>query len=148
MRFNDKICLVTGAGSGIGHATALQFAAEGGRVVVADFSEPGGQETADLITQAGGIAIFSKTDVGIEAEVKSSVDMAIRKWGRIDVVINDAAVMTFDRLVDLPTEKWDQIMNINLRTVLAAAVCFRASSEASYINGTTLVADGGRLNIL
>ena len=243
MRFSDKVCLVTGAGSGIGRATALQLAAEGGQILVIDYSETGGQETVDLITKAGGKAVLSKTDVGIEAEVKASVDAAIQLWGRIDVVINDAAIMTFDRLVDLPTEKWDHVMNVNLRAIflytkfcvphmppgscfvdissvhahettpnvipyastkggmeafvrgasqeyaaegirfncvapgavdtpmlrnnpnikdgaekltgvigkpeeLAAAICFMASSEASYINGTTLVADGGRLDIL
>ena len=242
MRFTGKVCLVTGSGSGIGRATAQRFAAEEGQVVIIDRDEKGGQETVDLITKAGGTAVFSKCDVAFEDQIKASVDMALGKWNKIDVLVNNAAMMTFKRLVDLSTEEWDKVMTVNLRSVflfckysiphmnrgaivnissvhahettanvvpyasskgameafirgvsleypwpqlrincvapgavdtpmlwnnpniksgaekvagaigkpeeLAAAICFIASEEASYINGTTLVVDGGRLDIL
>lgn len=243
MRFTDKVCLITGAGSGIGRATAIQMAAEGGKIVVVGHAEENSNESVDMITKAGGEAIFVKTDVCDAAQVKASIDAAVQKWGKIDVVVNDAAIMTFDKIVDLPVEQWDKVMNTNMRAIflyakysiphmqpgssfinissvhahqttanvipyasskgameafvrgasqeyaeqkirfncvapgsvdtpmlwdnpnikngnekltgaigkpseLAMAICFMASAEASFINGTTLVADGGKLAIL
>jgi len=241
MRFSGKVCLVTGAGSGIGRATAERFALEGGQVMVIDRDDKGGQETVSNITNNNGTAIFSKCDVGNESEIKASVDRAIATWKKIDVLVNNAAMMTFKRIVDLEPEEWDMVMRVNLRSVflfckycipqmtngaivnissvhahettanvvpyasskgameafvrgvsleypgklrincvapgavdtpmlwnnpnvksgaevvsgaigkpveLAAAICFLASDEASFINGTTLVVDGGRLDIL
>lgn len=241
MRFTNKVCLVTGAGSGIGRAAAERFASEGGQVVVIDRDEKGGHETVDIITKNKGTAIFSKCDVSNEDEIKASVDLALSTWGKIDVLVNNAAMMTFKKIVDLTTEEWDMVMNVNLRSVflfckfciphmnngaivnissvhahettanvvpyasskgameafirgvsleypkqirincvapgavdtpmlwnnpnvksgaevvsgaigkpeeLAAAICFLAADEASFINGTTLVVDGGRLDIL
>lgn len=241
MRFTNKVCLVTGAGSGIGRAAAIRFASEEGLVVVIDRDDKGGLETVDMITKANGKGIFSKCDVGNEEEIKASVEMALSTWHRIDVLVNNAAMMTFKRIIDLSTDEWDMVMRVNLRSVflfckycipymnngaivnissvhahettanvvpyasskgameafirgvsleypnklrinciapgavdtpmlwnnpnvksgaevvsgaigkpeeLAAAICFMASDEASFINGTTLVVDGGRLDIL
>ena len=241
MRFTDKVCLVTGAGSGIGRATAIRFASEGGLVAVIDRDEKGGNETVDFITKSNGTAIFSKCDVGKEDEIKAAVDLTISKWNRVDVLVNNAAMMTFKKITDLSTEEWDMVMTVNLRSVfifcklcipymnngaivnissvhahettanvvpyasskgameafirgvsleypkqlrincvapgavdtpmlwnnpnvksgaevvsgaigkpeeLASAICFMASDEASFINGTTLIVDGGRLDIL
>ena len=72
MLFINKVCLVTGAGSGIGRATAERFASEGGKVVVIDRDEEGGKQTVDLIRKNKGEAIFSKCDVGNEEEIKAS----------------------------------------------------------------------------
>ena len=99
MRFTDKVCLVTGSGSGIGRAAAVRFAAEGGNVVVIDRDEKGGNETVDIITKANGSAIFSKCDVGIEDEIRASVDLALSKWNKIDVLVNNAAMMTFKKII-------------------------------------------------
>lgn len=242
MRFTGKVCIVTGAGSGIGRASALQFASEGGRVLVADRNEEGGNETVHQIQQQNGEAIFVKCDVGEEADIKTTVTTAVDKWGKIDVLVNNAAMMTFKKVVDLSADEWDMVMRVNIRSVflfskycvphmkygaivnissvhahetttnvipyasskgameafargmsqeyppsqvrvncvapgsvdtpmlwnnpnvksglekpngaigkpgeLAAAICFLASADASFINGTTLVVDGGRLDIL
>lgn len=114
MRFKDKVCLVTGGGSGIGRATCLRFASEGGAVVVADRDPAKGAETVRLIEAAGGKAAFQPVDIGIEAQIKAAVDATIRDHGRVDVLVNDAAMMTFTPIVDLATEDWDRVLNVNL----------------------------------
>jgi glucose 1-dehydrogenase len=243
MRFANKVCLVTGAGSGIGKAVASRLGQEGGKVEAIDLNEQRACQTAKEITDAHGEAIFSRCDVGNPADVRSAVQAAVDKWGEIDVVVNDAAMMTFQPVIDLPEEDWDKVLNVNLRSVflfckysvphmppggaivnissvhahettknvvpyasskggmeaftrgvsqelasrkvrincvapgaidtpmlwnnpniksgvekvegaigkpddIAAAVCFLASAEARFITGTTLVVDGGRLDIL
>ncbi len=243
MRFKDKVCLVTGGGSGIGQATCERFAREGGKVVVVDLKEEHGSKTLQAIQGAGGQAIFAKADVGNPNDIKASINAAMSKWGRLDVVVNDAAMMTFKAIVDLPDEDWDKVLGVNLRAVflyckysvphmrpgsaivnvssvhahettknvvpyasskggmeaftrgaseelapkkirincvapgavdtpmlwnnpnvksgvekvkgsigkpedIAAAICFLAADEARFITGTTLIADGGRLDIL
>lgn len=243
MRFKDKVCFVTGGGSGIGRATCERFAVEGGRVVVINRSEKSGKETVAAIEAAGGEAMFVSTDVSVPEQVERAVSVTIEKWGRIDVLVNNAAVMTFKPLVELSVEEWDGVLAVNLRGVflcvkyamphmkdggaivnvssvhahettpnvipystskagmeaftrglsrecaaahvrvnnvapgavdtpmlwnnpnvksgaekiegavgkpedIAAAILFLASGEARFINGTTLVADGGRLSIL
>ncbi len=243
MRFTDKICVVTGGGSGIGRAACERFAAEGGKVVVVDLSDVHGGETVAAITAAGGEAFFAKANVGESAEVRAAIDQTVARWGRIDVIVNDAAMMTFSPLLELPEPDWDRVMGVNLRSVflfckygvphmpegaaivnissvhahettknvvpyatskggmeaftrgfseeladrkirincvapgavdtpmlwnnpnvksgaekiegavgkpedLAAAICFLAAEEARFITGTTLVVDGGRLDIL
>jgi NAD(P)-dependent dehydrogenase (short-subunit alcohol dehydrogenase family) len=242
MRFKDKVCLVSGGGSGIGKATCLRLAREGGRVAVLDINDDG-NETVQEITKAGGEAIFVKTDVSNSSQVQAAVKAAVDKWGAVHVAVNDAAMMTFKPIVELPDEDWDKVLGVNLRSVflfckyavphmprggaivnissvhahettknvvpyasskggmeaftrgfseelagrkirincvapgavdtpmlwnnpnvksgaekiqgaigkpedIAAAVCFLASDEARFITGTTLVADGGRLDIL
>jgi NAD(P)-dependent dehydrogenase (short-subunit alcohol dehydrogenase family) len=243
MRFQDKVCLVTGAGSGIGKAVAKQLASEGGKVTIIDLNEQHGNQTVQEITSSKGQAIFAKCDVGNPNDIKAAVQAAVGKWGKIDVVVNDAAMMTFKPVVDLPESDWDHVLNVNLRSVflfckysvphmspgsaivnissvhahettknvvpyatskggmeaftrglseeigpkkirincvapgavdtpmlwnnpnvksgvekikgsigkpedIAAAVCFLAAPEARFITGTTLIADGGRLDIL
>ncbi len=243
MRFTDKVCLVTGGGSGIGKAACERFASEGGKVVVVDLKPEHGDQTVQAIEGAGGQAIFAKADVGNPNEIKASINAAVDKWGRIDVVVNDAAMMTFKPIVDLPDDDWGKVLGVNLRAVflyckysvphmkpgsaivnvssvhahettknvvpyasskggmeaftrgaseelaakkirincvapgavdtpmlwnnpnvksgvekvkgsigkpedIAAAICFLAADEARFITGTTLIADGGRLDIL
>lgn len=89
---DKKIGLVTGAGGGIGRAIALVMAREGAKVLVADYDADGGQGTVDLIRQAGGEALFAKTDVTDEAQVQSAVAQAVSAWGRLDVACNNAAL--------------------------------------------------------
>ena len=117
MRFTDKVCLVTGGGSGIGKATCERFAREGGKVIVVDLKEEHGNATVQAIAGAGGHAIFAKADVGNPNDIKASIDVAVSKWGRIDVVVNDAAMMTFKPIVDLPDEDWDKVLDVNLKAV-------------------------------
>jgi len=243
MRFKEKVCIVTGGGSGIGQATCQRFAAEGGRVLVVDLNPEHGTQAVQAITAKGGQAAFARCDVGNSADVQAAVKSAVDRWGRIDVLVNNAAMMTFLPVVDLPEADWDKVLAVNLKSVfmfckysiphmpqhsaivntssvhaheteagvgryaaskggmealvrvlalelekkkirincvapgavdtpmlwnnpnvksgkekiqgavgkpqdIAAAICFLASDEARFINGTTLVADGARLDIL
>src|SRR6478736_1286621 len=95
MRFKDKVALVTGGGSGIGQATCIRLAVEGARVLVVDLNSEPGHETVARIKQAGGEAAFAKADVGKIDEVRAAVDAAVQRWRRLDVLVNDAAMMTF-----------------------------------------------------
>ena len=117
MRFTDKVCLVTGGGSGIGRAAAQRLAAEGGRVVIADIDEAGGRETVGMIESAGGDALFVRADVGDGADVRAAVEQAVAWHGRLDVVVNDAGMMAFQPVIDLPEEDWDRVLRVNLRAV-------------------------------
>jgi glucose 1-dehydrogenase len=117
MRFEGKVCLVTGGGSGIGKAAAQRFAAEGGKVVIVDINEQHGNQAVQDIEKTGGDAIFAKANVGVSAEVQAAVQAGISKWGRLDVVVNDAAMMTFTPVVDLPEDDWDKVLGVNLRSV-------------------------------
>lgn len=117
MRFEGKVCIVTGGGSGIGKAACKRFATEGGKVVVVDLNERHGNETAEEITQSNGEAIFAKCDVGNPDDIKAAIRTAVEKWGKIDVLVNDAAMMTFQPIVDLPDDDFDKVINVNLRSV-------------------------------
>jgi NAD(P)-dependent dehydrogenase (short-subunit alcohol dehydrogenase family) len=117
MRFTEKVCVVTGGGSGIGKAACVQFAREGGKVMVVDLNEEHGSGTVQEITQAKGVAVFARCDVGNPSEVQAVVQTAAGKWGKIDVLVNDAAMMTFKPIADLPDEDFDKVLHVNLRSV-------------------------------
>jgi NAD(P)-dependent dehydrogenase (short-subunit alcohol dehydrogenase family) len=122
MRLNEKISIITGAGGGMGRVAALRFAAEGSSVVVAD-SQPGAaEETVRQIRAAGGEATAITVDVSVEADAKAMVDVAIEKFGRLDVLYNNAGIMpqADHSVVDTPVEIWDQIMAVNVRGVYLA----------------------------
>lgn len=243
MRFTDKVCLVTGGGSGIGRATCERFGREGARVVVVDRQPDPGRETVQQIILAGGQAVFAAADVGEVAQVRRSIDLAIHTYGRLDIIVNNAAMMTFQPILHVPDDDWDAVLRVNLKSVflyckygvphlrpgsaivnvssvharettknvvpyasskggleaftrgasqeladlqirincvapgavdtpmlwnnpniksgaekvtgavgqpadIAAAICFLAADEARFITGTTLVVDGGRLDVL
>lgn len=242
MRFSDKVVIITGAGSGIGRATAVKIASEGGQIIVADYSEKNGLETEQLINKNGGKAKFIRTDISKTDEIESLVKLTVKEFKKIDVVVNNAAVMTFAPILEIPISDWDRVMNTNLRSVflmtklalpymdkgafvnvssvhahettpnnspyasskggieaftramslevsstkvrfncvapgavntpmlwnnpnvksgkekitgrvaepdeIANAICFLASDEASFVNGTTLIVDAGRLDVL
>lgn len=115
MRFHDKICIVTGAGSGIGRATALRLASEGGRLLVVDLNPAGANETVQQIQAAGGTARVAIGNVGKPQDIEAAVKQAVDSWGSIHVVINNAAMMTFTSVVDTSLEDWDRLMAVNLR---------------------------------
>jgi len=119
MRLQDKVAIITGAGSGMGRVAAQMFAAEGAKVLVAEYDEKAGAETADLVRAAGGEATFVQTDVSSETDAAAMVAAAKDRYGRVDVLYNNAGVMPeLDHsVVDTDVATWDQVMAINVRGV-------------------------------
>lgn len=113
-----KVALVTGGGSGIGRASALTFAREGAKVVVADVAVEGGEETVRLIQQRGGEAIFVKADVARAAEVETLVARAVQTYGRLDCAHNNAGIEgAAATIVDYAEDAWERVIAINLKGV-------------------------------
>jgi NAD(P)-dependent dehydrogenase (short-subunit alcohol dehydrogenase family) len=119
MRLEGKVAVITGAGSGMGRVAAQMFASEGAKVVVAEFDEQGGTETERLVANAGGEATFIKTDVSREEDARAMVDHAVERFGRLDVLYNNAGIMpeTDHSVTDTEVAVWDQVMAVNLRGV-------------------------------
>ena len=114
----DKVALVTGGSSGIGRATALTFAREGAKVVVSDVAIEGGEETASLIREAGGEALFVSADVSQAAQVEALVAKTVETCGRLDAAHNNAGVEGSSMMTTDYTEAdWDQVIAINLTGV-------------------------------
>jgi 2-keto-3-deoxy-L-fuconate dehydrogenase len=118
MRLKDKVCAITGAGSGIGQAMALRFAQEGAKVLAADRDEAGLTATAELVGRAGGEVSTIGCDVTSAAEVERMVGAAVGRWGRLDVLCNNAGILGHDgEVVDVPEEIWDLTFAVNVRGV-------------------------------
>jgi len=113
-----KTALVTGAGSGIGRASARRFAEEGANVVVADVTEETGRETVELIEDAGGDATFVEVDVSESESVEHMVDVAVETYGSLEFAHNNAGILTdFVETTGIREDQWDRILDINLKGV-------------------------------
>ena len=116
--FGGKVAMVTGAGSGIGRATALAFAREGAKVVVADIVVNGGEETERIIRDSGGEAIFAKTDVTAASQVEALINTAVQTYGRLDCAANTAGItQPVAPTHELQEDIWDSVITINLKGV-------------------------------
>lgn len=117
-RLEGKASLITGAGAGIGRATALLFAREGARVMVADFVPAGGHETVKMIREAGGEGAFVEADVSKPADVRMMVTRTVEAFGRLDILFNNAGIQgKFAMTADTPEEVWDRVFATNLKSV-------------------------------
>ena len=122
MRFDKKIVIVTGAASGFGEAIAKRFAAEGGKVLVADVDAAGGERVGGSIRDAGGQAVFVRTDVSKAAEVKAMIDAAVAQFGGLDILVNNAGFSHHMMpLWDLPEEDYDRVFSVNTKGVYLGA---------------------------
>ncbi len=133
MRIKDRVALITGAGGGIGAAAALRFAREGAAVVLTDVNEEGIATVAKQITDQGGRGWAIPANVARSAEVHNLVDSVVKKFGRLDLLVNNAGI-TRDALTRKMTEEqWDLVMDINLKgTFLCSQAVFGPMSEQKY----------------
>jgi NAD(P)-dependent dehydrogenase (short-subunit alcohol dehydrogenase family) len=120
MRLEDRVAIITGAGSGIGRESALLFAQEGAQVVVVDIVKEAGRETADLI---GENAFFIKVDVSSWADTERMVSTTVERFGRIDILFSNAGINLPQRasVVETAEADWDRIMAVNLKGVFLGA---------------------------
>ena len=118
-QFDGKVALVTGGSSGIGRASALAFAREGARLVVADVDVEGGQHTCRLIEQAGGEAVFVATDVSQAAQVEAAVKRTIDRYARLDYAHNNAGIegMVLTPTAEWTEEAWNRVIGVNLKGI-------------------------------
>lgn len=118
MRFNDRVAVITGGATGIGRATALAFAREGARVVVADVNARDGQETVRLIRDSGGDGLFVATDVSKGADWQRLMDETVRVFKRVDVLFNNAGIEgQMAPTAEYPEEAFDKLVSVNLKGV-------------------------------
>src|SRR5687768_1940937 len=114
MRLKDKVSIITGAASGIGKATALVFAREGATVMCADVNAEGAEATARQIADTGGEAAAIKVDVAKEVEVQEMIAQTVARWGRLDVLHNNAGIGFGMPVTQVPESEWDRLIDINL----------------------------------
>jgi sorbitol-6-phosphate 2-dehydrogenase len=113
--FQDKVAIVTGGAQGLGRAISERLAREGCRVVIADINEQGVQDAAAAIARDTGAPVAGvKVDVTREADVKELFDRAVRDFGRVDIVVANAAILIAEPIADADAEKWRAVMNVNL----------------------------------
>ena len=115
LRLSNKIALITGGTSGIGAATALLFAKEGAKIAITGRNEKRGHEIVSQILNSGGNAIFIQTDVSQADHCRRAVDEALKAFGRLDILFNNAGVFYAHTTLDCTEEEWDQQIDINLK---------------------------------
>ena len=121
MRLKDRVMIVTGGGSGIGQAAAVRCAAEGAKLVVMDVVEAGGRETEKLIKEQGGEAVFIRADVTRESEWLAVMKEIERRYGRLDVLFNNAGTNMSKPVTEVSEQEWDGLMALNLKGIFLGA---------------------------
>lgn len=140
--FDGKVALITGAGSGIGRASAIGFAASGARVVVSDVNETGGNETVEIIHSAGGVAVFQKCDVSEGDQVKALVARAVSEFGSLDFAHNNAGINSM-MANEYDDEVWGKSIGVNLTGVM---LCMREESEVMLKAGKGAIVNTSSIN--
>src|SRR5882762_1433438 len=120
-RLRGKVAFITGAGMGMGREASILFAEEGARIVVGDIDARAAKETVGLVEQAGGQALAAVGDVSVEADVRRMIEEGARRFGRLDVLYNNAGVLWKDRdrsVLETDETWWDRVMAVNLKSVV------------------------------
>ena len=151
-RLKGKVAVITGAASGIGRATAIKFAGEGAAVVIADLNVEGGEAAVRDCKENGGRAVFQKTDVSAEAEVKALIARAIKEFGRLDIIYNNAGIVGATGSIEQTSvEDWDKSHAILLRGVFLgmkhAAPELRKAGGGSIISTASVAGIRGLLGV-
>lgn len=119
MKLRGKVCIVTGGSSGIGRAAAIALAAEGAQVVVSDVNHGDGEKTVALIAEAGGDGFFVHADVAKEEDARNLVECAVDRFGRVDVLFNNAGINPMEgSVVDVSLEDWRRVFAVNVDGIL------------------------------
>jgi meso-butanediol dehydrogenase/(S,S)-butanediol dehydrogenase/diacetyl reductase len=136
MLFEGKVAIVTGGAGGIGRATVDAFAKEGAHAVIADLNGDGAAATAKAVSDAGGPeALAAQCDVSDEKSVENAVDSAVKKFGRLDVVVNNAGLMVFKAITELTTDDWIKVLHVDL----LGAFYFTKQAFLKMTNGGAIV---------
>ena len=115
-RLQGKVAIVTGAGQGLGRSTALRFASEGAKVVVADMNRETAHDTVNAIISSGGEAMAVVVDVSIAQDAEKMAADTLAEFGRIDILVNNAATFgSGRRIAEIEEEDWDRVMRVNLK---------------------------------
>jgi len=140
----EKVVIVTGAGQGIGKATAQSFSDEGARVVVAEFNEKTGKSVVAELESNGAEALFIQTNVANRDSVRNLISVVLEKFGRIDVLVNNAGVLRDNTLKKMTDDEFDQVMDVNLRGTFICgqevAAVMREQSSGVILNASSVVA--------
>lgn len=139
-RLKGKVALITGAGMGQGRGAAILFAQHGARIVVGDIDEKAGNETVELVKKEVGDAVFAKCDVGVEADCKNLVETGVKKFGKLDVLYNNAGVLWKDKdrsVTNTEEANWDRVMAICLKGVFF--ICKYGIPELQKAGGGSII---------
>lgn len=144
MKLEGKVAIITGAGSGFGRATAVLFANEGAKVVVADLNPDTAGQTVDIIRQQGGKAISAKTDVSNGQDCEALIKTAVDTFGKLDILHNNAGIaQVMTPIVEIDEAVWDRLMNVNLKSVFLcskAAIPVMKKQGGAIINTSSVAA--------
>ncbi len=117
-RFQDQVVVITGSATGIGSATATRFASEGARVACLDLNTAGNEATIGDVTASGGEAVAISCDVRERSDQEDAIAAVVGRWGRIDVLVASAGIYVGGPLHEIPTERWENILAVNLTGLL------------------------------
>ena len=149
LRLLDKIAVVTGGGGGLGEAISLLFAQEGAIVAVSDINDDAARRVVEEIKKKGGKAVAVKTDVTQEKEVAALVEDVIQRFGRLDIIVNNAGINSIVGWKEMTKEQWDRVMDINLWGVFlgcrAAGLAMMKQKSGKIINISSLAAKTGSI---
>ena len=144
-KLSNQVAIVTGAGQGMGAATAARLAHEGAAVVVSDINESKTARVAEEINNSGGRAISAKTDVTKEDEVASMVGCAIDTYGSVSILVNNAGILYPTRIDDVTKAEWDQVLDVNLNgTFLCSKAALPTMKQKGYGRIVNMSSSAGR----